>query len=301
MDTVVGTHGQLQVDGPYLKNSCGEQVILKGVSSMWLNWEANGFAESRAALKWMIENWHIKLIRAAMGVEAPGAYLSNPEKAKKQVNTIVQNAIDLGIYVIIDWHAHSAETNTDEAVAFFEEMAEKWGAYPNVIYETWNEPLEQDWSSVIKPYHQKVVDAIRQIDPDNIVVMGTPRWSQLVDVAIDEPVAGENLMYTLHFYACDHGREVMDLAWKAHFNGVPIFVTEWGATPADGGDKNPIVCEDDADDWFEYIDDMFASWAAWKLDGCDDSSCLITISSPTDGPFELAGHGPYVIGKLLED
>ena len=300
-DTFVATHGQLQVEGPYLKNSCGEHVILKGVSSMWLHWENNGFAESKAAMQWMIENWNIKLIRAAMGVEEFGAYLTNPDKAKEQVNTIVQNAIDLGIYVIIDWHSHEAEKDSNAAVAFFKEMATKWGEYPNVIYETWNEPLTQDWSTVIKLYHQTVVSEIRKIDPDNIIIMGTPRWSQEVNVGFEDPVEGTNLMYTLHFYACSHGREMMDLAWNAHFNGVPIFVTEWGATPADGGDAEPIVCEDEADDWFKFVDDMMASWAAWKLDGCDDSSCIIAINSPTDGPFELAGHGPYVIGKLLEE
>ena len=30
---------------------------------------------------------------------------------------------------------------------------------------------------MIKPYHQEVVKAIRAVDPDNVIVLGTPDWS----------------------------------------------------------------------------------------------------------------------------
>src|SRR5690606_417905 len=132
----------------------GEVVQLKGVSSMWLNWEDDGYAEDLDGLKYMRDEWGLTLIRAAMGVEPAGAYLENPDKARRQGETIVDNAIETGVYVIIDWHDHEATAHQSEAQAFFSEMAEKYGDTPNVLYEVFNEPLDLSWASQLKPYHE---------------------------------------------------------------------------------------------------------------------------------------------------
>jgi endoglucanase len=40
-------------------------------------------------------------------------------------------------------------------------MAQKDHQYSNVIYEIYNEPLrDTDWSSVVKPYAEKVISAL---------------------------------------------------------------------------------------------------------------------------------------------
>ena len=156
-----------------------------------------------------------------------------------KVQTIVQNAIDLGIYVIIDWHTSTAVTSTgqqtDAASDFFTMMAQKYGSTPNVIYEDFNEPRTRSPGPQIKPYHEAVVAAIRAVDPDNLIVLGTPTYSQDVDIAAADPVAGTNLMYTLHFYACTHNSRCATKGNAALAKGSPLFITEFGATPADGG------------------------------------------------------------------
>src|SRR5688500_12190265 len=76
--TPVERHGRLKVVGTQLQNEAGEAVQLKGVSSMWLNWEPDGYAEDPTALRWMRNNWKLTVVRAAMGVEADGAYTSYP-------------------------------------------------------------------------------------------------------------------------------------------------------------------------------------------------------------------------------
>jgi hypothetical protein len=155
---------------------------------------------------------------------------------------------------------------------------------------------------VLKPYHTAVSGAIRAQDPDNEIILGTPNWSQDVDIAALNPVVGSNLMYTLHFYACDHTGLVRNKGISALANNLPIFVTEWGATPADGGTETPLVCEAEANDWHDWMDQEGISWAAWKLDGCSDSSCFFTSrSAPVDGGWTadmLNGHAPYVISKM---
>ena len=300
--TPVSRFGQLSVVGTHIKAANGADVQLEGVSSMWLNWENDGYAESVTALKWMRDNWGLQVIRAAMGVTPSGAYLSNPDKAKAQVNRIVQNAIDAGVYVIIDWHDHEAHLHTDAAVGFFQEMARKWGATPNVIWETFNEPLNVSWTGTLKPYHQRVVSAIRAIDPDNLIVLGTGQWSQKVKDAAASPLSGSNLLYTLHFYSCSHGQSLRNDAQSALNSGLPIFVTEWGATHADGG-VDGRVCLDEANLWHSFMKTNSISWAAWKLDGCSDSSCILKAGAPANGPFSdawLQGHGSYVRSRIQD-
>lgn len=300
--TPVERHGQLQVNNGKLTDADGDPVQLKGISSMWLNWENDGFAENKDALLWMRDNWNLEVIRAAMGIEPAGAYLSNPSKAKAQVRRIVDNALELGVYVIIDWHDHNAHNHTEEAVAFFTEMAELYGEYPNVIYEPFNEPLRVSWSQVLKPYHETVVAAIRDKDPDNIVILGTPQWSQLVDEAALDPLSGSNLMYTLHFYACSHKKSLRDRADLALARGIALFVTEWGATHADGG-LDGVVCEADSQAWHTWMDANDIGWAAWKLDNCAvDSSCLLKPNAPDDGGWTdewIRGHAAHVRAQML--
>ncbi len=299
----VALHGQLRVEGTELVNERGEVVQLRGPSSMWLNYEIDGFAESLAGLSWMRDHWNLSVIRAAMGVEPAGAYLSNPEGAKRKVRTIVENAIVAGVYVIIDWHDHNAHQHEDEALEFFTEMAMTYGEFPHVIYELYNEPERASWETEVKPYHDRVVAGIRSIDPDNLIVLGTPNWSQHVDEAAAAPVAGDNLLYALHFYACSHGSALRERAESALAQGAPLFVTEWGATHADGG-LDGELCLDEARSWTVWMNERNISWTAWKLDNCTDASCYfgetMTLIHGGWSDRHLQGHGPFVRDSMLE-
>ena len=300
--TPVGIHGQLSVSGTQLVDKNGVALQLKGPSSMWLNWETTGYAENKQGVAWLRDNWHATVIRAAMGITPSGAYLSNPEKAKSQIKTVVQNAIELGLYVIVDWHEETAQNHQDQAVAFFTEMAQTYGNVPNIIYETFNEPLNVDWTTVLKPYHEAVVAAIRAVDPDNVIILGTPNWSQYVDMAALNPLVGNNLMYTLHFYSCSHQASLRSRGDTALTKGLPIFVTEWGATNADGGTTGSL-CLDEAQLWHDWMNRNGISWAAWKLDDCKDLTCYFKAGAPVTGGWtddQLNGHAPFVRDRMLE-
>ena len=290
----VAIHGQLAVVGTRLVDKAGQPVQLKGVSSQWLNFESRQFPESKPALEYARDHWKLSVIRAAMGTEMMNGYLTSSAAKmamQSKVETIIQNAIDLGLYVIVDWHTSAAVTATTtqqaDAIAFFTDIAQKYGASPNVIYEPYNEPRRLTWAQ-IKPYHEALVSAIRAVDPDNLIVLGTPTFSQDVDLAALDPVAGTNLLYTLHFYACTHKQALRDKGSLALSRGIALFITEFGATPADGGtpgNGDNIVCEDEANSWFSWMATNNISGAAWKLDQCADTSCILTFSAPIDGPW----------------
>ena len=107
-------------------------------------------------------------------------------------------------------------------------------------------------------------------------------------------------------------RTELDKAKIALSAGVPIFVTEWGATHADGGVGGSSVCSSAANSWHNWMDANDIGWAAWKLDDCDweidtrgvaDTSCLLKRDAPLNGGWTsewLNGHASYVVGRMSD-
>jgi endoglucanase len=155
-------------------------------------------------VKWLGDDWGCTVVRAAMGVEPEKGYLDDPEWSQEKMEAVIAGAIENDLYVIIDWHSHGIQL--EAAKRFFEAMSKKYGSYPHVIYEIFNEPVNDPWS-VIKDYSVEVIRTIRQNDPDNIILVGSPHWDQDIHLVADDPITGfDNLMYTLHFYAATHAQ-----------------------------------------------------------------------------------------------
>ena len=277
--TVVDIHGLLQVEGNRIVNKNGDAVSLAGNSFFWSNdnWGGERYYTPEV-VSWLQEDWNTTIVRAAMGVEDSGGYLDNKTANKERVQTIVDAAIDVGLYVIIDWHSHHAEDNTDEAVNFFQEMATLYGEYDNVIYEIYNEPLDISWSNTIKPYALSVISAIRAIDPDNLIVVGTPEWSQRVDLAAADPITEfSNIAYTLHFYTIYHHQWLRDRANAALENGIALLITEWGLI-------GYSLVDPEANEWMTWCFDNKMSHCNWAVnDKQEEWSILVPGASTTGG------------------
>ncbi len=262
----------------------GNQVASFAGNSLF--WSNNGWGGEKYynadAVRWLKTDWGSNLVRAAMGVEEGGGYLQDQTGNKNKVKAVVDAAIANDMYVIIDWHTHHAEQYTSQSIAFFQEMARTYGNKNHVIYEVYNEPLDSaSWSGVIKPYAQQVVNAIRAIDPDNLIIVGTRTWSQRVDEASRDPIAGKNIAYTLHFYAGSHGQPIRDFAQTALNNNAAIFVTEWGSVNANG-DGGVNYGETNA--WVDFMKRNNISHANWALnDKAEGSSSLVPGASANGG------------------
>ena len=275
----VEQHGALRVKGNRIVDQRGEPVVLRGMSLFWS--QSQGKFYNPEAIRWLRDDWHCSVVRVAMGVEH-GAYLLHPEREMAKVRAVVDAAIGLGMYVIVDWHDHNAHRHPEQAAAFFEEIARRYGDKPNVIYELWNEPLEgHDWSTVIKPYHETLVAKIRALDRDNLIVLGTQTWSQDVDKAALDPMRGENLAYTLHFYAATHRGELRKKAEAALQQGLALMVTEWGTGAADG---NGMLDEAETRLWWEFMEHHQLSWCNWSIaDKAETTAALKPGASPNGG------------------
>lgn len=290
--TPVKQWGQLQVKGTQLCDQQGNPVTLRGVSFGWHNLWPRFY--NAKAVKWLVDDWHATVLRAAMGVKIDDNYLENPQFALKCIEPVVQAAIKNGVYVIIDWHAH--DMYTDQAKAFFGKMAQKYGKYPNVIYELYNEPVEDSWQS-LKQYHKTVIDEIRRYDPDNIILCGCPHWDQDIDQVAASPIEGvSNVMYTVHFYAATHKQYLRDRTEAAVKSGLPVFVSECGGCEASG---NGELSETEWNNWVDLMNRLQISWAAWSLSDKDETCSMLLPRAKATGDWTPDLIKPW--GKLLRN
>jgi endoglucanase len=295
-DTFVQKHGQLSVKGNRIVDKSGTPVVMRGMALYWSQWKGKFY--NKNAVKWLRDDWHCTIIRASMAVGSDG-YLAHPDREKQKVKTVVQAAIDNGIYVIIDWHDHNAHRNTPRAQEFFAEMARTYGKYPNVIYELWNEPLNNcDWSTVIKPYHEAVIPKIRAHDPHNLIICGTQTWSQDVDKASRDPLKFDNEAYTLHFYASTHKQGLRNKAAAALKNGVALMVTEWGASEASGNGRLDLA---ETRRWWDFMDKNQLSWCTWSVADLRETSAALRPGANPNGGWttdEISPSGLLVREEL---
>ena len=297
----VATHGQLKVVGTKIQDQAGNPYQMKGISSYWLNWEGKQDAEGKAGMQSMRDTWKVQILRAAMGTDVSGGYIGNETAMQARIDTIMSNALSLGMYVIVDWHSGDAQNTQSQAVTFFTNLATKYGSCPNILYEDYNEPVNVTWAQ-IKPYHTAIVAAIRAKDPDNLIIMGPPTYSQDVDKAAADPVVGTNLLYTLHWYSCSHTQWLRTKGDTAISKGVALFVTEFGATNADGG-LDGKLCEPEANNWFTWMATNGIGGTAWKLARGSDSSNLLASSAPAGGPWtdaDLSPHGTFIVSWIRQ-
>lgn len=271
--TIVEHFGQLKIDGRNIVDKNGSIVVLRGMSLFWSQWGGQYYNEQ--TIKWLHDDWKCTVIRAAMGVEG-GGYLENPEVEYQKVKTVIDACIEAGIYVIVDWHDHHAEEHLEESKAFFNRVSSEYGNYPNIIYEIYNEPLNISWDSILKPYSEEIIKTIRANDPDNIIVAGTPNWSQDVEIVIDNELEGYNISYSFHFYSSTHKQELREKAIHAITAGLSLFITEWGMSEANG---NGIIDHVSLNEWVDFLEANNLSWCNWSIMNKNETSAALLSST----------------------
>lgn len=275
----VGEHGPLRVRGNSVVDQHGKPIQLRGMSWFWSQWSDFYVAKNVDVL---VDDWKATLVRAALGVENEGGYLVNPQANVAKVRAIVDRAIERGVYVIIDWHDHHAQDHATQATTFFQEMVKAYGKQPHVIFEIYNEPMNVSWSTV-KAYAEQMIRTIRASGSNNLIIVGTPNWSQDVDVAASDRITSDdNVAYTLHFYANTHKQDLRDKAQTALDRGIALFVTEWGTCSADG---NGSINEGETRTWLSFLRSHAIGWANWALNNKAEACSAVQPSGPSTGPW----------------
>lgn len=283
--SIVEKHGALSTQGSKIVDQTGQPVSLAGPSLFWSNdgWQGEAFYNA-GVVHTAVHDWRATIIRAAIGVDNDGSVIDSPTTNRFKLNAVLDAAVEEGIYVIVDWHSHYAENHQAEAIAFFTDVAKTYGHLPNVIYEIYNEPLNNtDWDTVIKPYAIAVIDAIRKVDPDNLIVVGTQTWSQDVDKAAKSPLTGySNIAYALHFYAGTHKQGLRDRAQRAIDAGMPLFVTEWGTVNANGDGDIDLQ---ESMRWLIFIKNNQLSHLTWSISNKVEGASMIKPNASVWGDW----------------
>ena len=273
----VSYYGALHTSGSKIigaKNN--QQAMLRGVSLFWS--DATGLSYyNPTVISWVVDNFKIDVFRYAMGIEyydsnggtknkvdEQTSYKTSPEGQLSTIDRMVQAAIENDVYIVIDWHSHRAHLETALAKDFFTKISQKYKDVPNVIYEIYNEPVSGsggDWGA-IKNYANQVVPAIRA-NSQNLIIVGTPNWSQHPEQGARDPIASTNIAYVLHFYASSHSRgSYGGNVSSALSAGYPVFISEWGTTNADGdGEPNASATSE----WTSFMDQNMIPNCNWSL------------------------------------
>lgn len=293
--TPVQTNGRLSVKGARLCNQNGYPIQLKGMSSFGLQWSEECL--TKQSLSVLVNDWHSDVFRIAMYVEE-GGYNTDTAAFITRVDSVVRWSIELGIYVIIDWHiltpGDPLSPKYAGAMDFFSLMAKRYGNRPNVIFELCNEPNGDaaTWAR-IKKYALPIIAEIRKYS-ENIILVGTPNWSQMISDVSKDPISATNIMYAFHFYSATH--YFLEQYLADNVNSLPIFVSEWGVTESSGTGTVDTIA---ADRWLDVLERNKVSWCAWQLSDSPQKTSVFQPGSCAAANWaNLTEEGAYLRRKI---
>lgn len=289
-ESPVAKHGKLKVDGQNIVDKDGNVFQIQGVSThsiyafpQYINYNVFEFTK---------RDLNCNTIRLCVYSNPNEGY---SEALYTKVDEGIEYASKLGLYVILDWHIltdNDPNINKDSAKLFFERMADKYKDYENIIYEICNEPNGDVTWDTVKNYAIEMINLIRGLDDDGIIIVGTPNYCKDLTEPADSPIEDfNNLLYSFHFYAASHKSDLRDSLDLAYNKKLPIIVSEFGLSEYTG---NGNLDEDEANKWIDYLRSKNIGYICWTLSNKDESSALLkpyieNIENLTENELSQAG------------
>jgi hypothetical protein len=254
---------RLHVEGNKIKDPNGNIVILRGVALIDLGsqeaWKGGALPLIDRITDQNDSNgnspgWYTKIIR--IPIFPPDAVSGWPHPFNPDNNdlynllrTVVNYCAEKEVYVAIEWH-YCANTydHVESTSEFWQYMAPRFADDSHVIYELFNEPINNigsdatNWASV-KSDMETWIGIVRASAPDNLIFVGTPRWCQIIGPTATNSVNDVNVVYMTHIYPYhwlsgnQYYRDSITTAAAAH----PVILGEWGfASEASSGQGHVI-------------------------------------------------------------
>ncbi|GAA4781769.1 cellulase family glycosylhydrolase [Microbacterium gilvum] len=273
-----GSAPALSVQGNRVVDEAGADVALRGVSV--LAPEQNDvcdYCDARPTSE-MIDlaaEWGSRIVR--LPVTEISATTDLAAYDAQYIAPYVEQAVDLGVYLIIDLHLVRDYGDGTGAVPrstvqrFWEYIAPRYGGTTNVVFEVFNEPINPASWTTWKSYIQPVVDAIRETAPDTLLLMGSPQWSTMLNGAVSDPIVDDNVAYVYHLYPNQGAptTALLDGKFGDAAEQLPVVVTEFGWNPP--GEFSDSITAGTTTNWGvpfrAYMDERpWIGWQAWILD-----------------------------------
>lgn len=293
------SHGKLSVKGTQLVDKNKKPFQLRGISTHGLSWFPQYV--NKEGFKTLRDEWGCNVVRLAMYTAEGNGYCTGDAANRKVLRKLVKNGVkyaaDLDMYVIVDWHILSdgnPNIYKKQAKSFFNYMSKKFKNNDHVIYEICNEPNGGTTWEDVRSYAVPIIKTIRKNDKDAIIIVGSPTWSQDVDIAAGHPLKGKNIMYSLHFYAATHKEGLRQKAQTAMDKGLPLFVTEFGFCDASG---NGNIDKQESEKWIKYLNDNNISFCMWSL--CNKAEAASAIKPQCSAVSGWKSSDISEAGKML--
>jgi len=270
-------------------NSNGKEIRLVGVAVPSLEW-GRGQSVVHSTYE-VFANWNANIVRLAvipdgwLGLDT--AAYGQASNYKATIDRVVDVANSFGKYIILDNHEYLAPTQ--KTLDFWKSAAVHYKNNPAVLFGLLNEPHTVSWdiwqnggvhNGNTYIGHQNLVDEIRALGANNIIVAGGLEWGYRLDgiaannfarILVDN-TEGRGIIYDSHLYPWKDTKgfptsttRVLVMADKA-----PIIVGEFGIQEegqASGGDPNRIhtVLQkpwflEDILNWMELHGFHFTAW-----------------------------------------
>ncbi|WEL22214.1 fibronectin type III domain-containing protein [Halorhabdus sp. BNX81] len=212
---------------------------------------------------------------------------------------------------------YAAELN-QELQMYWNFVAPRYNDRSHVVYDIYNEPTGPyagDWGSPTElpatgeegegnPSYdadanqeywdmwvdraQPWVDTVREHAPDNLITIGSPRWSQLTYWAPTNEFDGENICYTGHVYTHEGMRPLSD-SFGTAAEEVPMFFSEFGWAEGGGRDGFSFLegtTSEYADGFESFLDEYPVHPICWNFDHTWEPSFFVHDESQ-DGDWVI--------------
>lgn len=294
-------NGALRVEGAQLVDAAGNPVQLRGVSTHGIAWFPQYV--NQPLFNELHQAWGANVVRLAVYSAESGGYATDGRRSalRDLIMQGVEYATAADMYAVVDWHILSdGNPWTNEWVAsdFFAIISRDLADHDNVIYEICNEPNGSTTWADIKSYAKTIIPIIRANDPDAVIVVGTPNWSQDVEAAAADRLSASNIMYAMHFYAATHQDDLRARLRTAVQGGLPVFVSEFGICEASGDGE---IDYESADEWVRLLDELNVSYICWNLSNKNEAAALFKPDAAKTSGFtleDLSDEGLWLLDTL---
>ncbi|MBN1764661.1 MAG: cellulase family glycosylhydrolase, partial [Sedimentisphaerales bacterium] len=234
--------------------------------------------------------WYPRVLRLAIVPEDAADNWPHPFDPNDDdfYNTILRPAVDYcaekDLYAIIDWHyvANTYE-HLETTSAFWEYMAPRFANDSHVIFELFNEPINDvdsdwifndndinDWLSV-RTDMQTWIDIVRTYAPNNPILVAGPFYSQAIgptaDYPVSDPIGSDNIAYVSHIYP----GHWLDEYWGSRYKDqittckevFPVFMTEWGFSMSSDEGNLESTISNYGQPLMDFVEELKISHTAW--------------------------------------
>jgi len=134
---------------------------------------------------------------------------------------------------------------------------------------------------------------------NNLIILGTPHWSQDVDEASSDPVAGANLAYAITYSAGTPRWWLQEKVSLAQQKGIAVFNSQWSAGKTVKDASSVDLGESQL--WVDFLKQNSISDVNWAIFDNDDPSSALQPGVLQVGGWgieSLSGSGRWVRASL---